>query len=214
LKDRISVPGTIVNEFNGKVQDDFEFFIHAPLKEDINGEERNESSVVLQARFTVDGEKKAALAFFGGDAGWRVWGKILEKSKEEDLKWDLFLAPHHCSWTFFNDNSDEGKKQIRQSAKEILDYKTKNAKVISSCKEIKRNDDNPPSYKAMNEYIKVVGEKNFLCTATDSKTKPPEPIEFEIKSIGAQKINQTGSKNILRSTLIGETVGSPKTYGE
>lgn len=214
LKDKISVPGTIVNEFNGKVKDDFEFFVHAPLKEDIEGEERNESSVVLQARFTVDGVEKASLAFFGGDAGWGVWEKILKKSKEEDLQWDLFLAPHHCSWTFFNDNSDEGKKQIQKSAEKILNYKTKNAKVISSCKEIKRNDDNPPSYKAMNEYIKVVGEKNFLCTATDSKTKPPEPIEFEIKSVGVQKINQASSKNILRSTLIGEVVGSPKTYGE
>jgi dihydroorotase len=38
----------------------------------------------------------------GGDAGAAIWSKILELSKDATLQFDLFLGPHHCSWTFFS----------------------------------------------------------------------------------------------------------------
>ncbi len=47
---------------------------------------------------------------FGGDSDLTAWANILEKTKkhkndtkEKALTWDLFLACHHCSWSFFND---------------------------------------------------------------------------------------------------------------
>ncbi|MCK6649078.1 MAG: cobyric acid synthase CobQ [Bacteroidia bacterium] len=214
LEDRMTIPGNIINEFNGKAKDDFELFIHGPLKDDIKDDDRNESSIVFQARFSVDNVEKTCLAFWGGDAGWRVWESILDKSEEEDLQWDLFLAPHHCSWTFFNDNTDEGKKEVQKSAKKMLEKRIgENAKIISSSKEVKNNDDNPPSYKAKTEYVKIVGSKNFHCLATDSNTTPPEPIEFEVKSTGGQKKNRGLERKILKASLIGEATGNPKTYG-
>lgn len=214
FEERIVVPGSVISEFNGNKKDDFRLFIHAPFKEEIDGDDRNETSIVFQAKFDVDKEKDAGLAFFGGDAGWRVWEKILEKSDDVDLNWDLFLAPHHCSWTFFNDNTEEGKKEAKESSLEILDKKLgTNPIVISSSKEIKNDGDNPPSYKAKNQYLKKVSEKCFLNTSTDSDTKPPEPIEFEIKSTGPQRTNKK-SKGGAKSLLIGEAVSQPKTYGQ
>lgn len=215
LEDRLVIPGNTINIFNEDEKSDFELFIHAPLKERNEEEDRNDSSIVFQARFDVDKEKNACLAFWGGDAGWKVWEEILDLSNDEDLNWDLFLAPHHCSWGFFNDNTEEGKKEPKQSSLDILDKRIgKNPKVIVSSKEIKRDGDNPPSYKARNQYIDKVKEKNFLVTSTNSDTQPPEPIEFEISSNGPSENKSNSSNEALKSSIITKAASQPKTYGK
>jgi hypothetical protein len=214
LEDRIVTPGNSICEFNGGEKNDFSMFIHAPFKDTIDGDDANETSIVFHAKFDIDKEKNACMAFWGGDAGWRVWSDILEKSDDDDLNWDLFFAPHHCSWTFFNDNTEEGKEKPQQSSIDILQKKIgKNPKVIVSSKEIKRNDDNPPSYKAKNQYVKEVGEANFWVTSTHSDTTPPEPIEFEIKSSGPQEKVLANSSKTAKSSLINQVTSQPKTYG-
>lgn len=215
LEDRIVTPGNTIGEFNGDFKDDFELFIHAPFKDYLDDEDRNDSSIVFQARFEVDGEENACLAFWGGDAGWKVWEEILDKSDDVDLNWDLFFAPHHCSWGYFNDNTDEGKKEAKQSSLDILDKRIgKNPKIIVSSKKIKRDGDNPPSYKARNQYVKKVKEKNFLVTATNSDSQPPKPIEFEISSSGPSENKASSSNEALQSSIITKAASQPKTYGE
>ena len=214
LVDRLVIPGNIINIFNEGEKSDFELFIHAPLKERNEEEDRNDSSIVFQARFDIDKEKNACIAFWGGDAGWKVWEEIFNLSDDEDLNWDLFLAPHHCSWGYFNDNSDEGKKEPKQSSLDILDKRIgKNPKVIVSSKEIKRDDANPPSYKAKNQYVNKVKEKNFLVTATNSDSQPPEPIEFEISGAGPSENKKSSSNEALQSSAITKAASQPKTYG-
>jgi hypothetical protein len=215
LEERIVVPGNTIGEFNDDFKNDFELFIHAPFKDYIDEDDRNDSSIVFQARFEVDGEENACLALWGGDAGWNVWEEILEKSDDEDLNWDLFFAPHHCSWGYFNDNTEEGKKAAKQSSLDILDKRIgKNPKVIVSSKKIKRDGVNPPSYKARNQYVNKVKEKNFLVTATNSDTQPPEPIEFEISSSGPSENKSSTSNEALQSTIITKAASQPKTYGK
>lgn len=215
VEDRIIVPGNSISVFNNSEKKDFSLFIHAPFSDNIDGDDANETSIVFKARFDVDSVKNACLAFWGGDATWRIWEKIFEKSNDNDLSWDLFLAPHHCSWTFFNDNTDDGKKTVKTSSLDILNKKLGiMPKVIVSSKEIKRNDDNPPSYKAKNQYIKIVGEDNFWVTSTHSETTPPVPIEFEIKSTGPQEVIDRISTSLFVSNLIANAVNQPRTYGE
>lgn len=88
LEDVITAPGSSLNLINGSKKDDFEFFVHAPFKKDTDSgdAERNDTSVVLQARFTVDKVKEAALAFFGGDAGCAIWEDIFDRSKDIHLQ--------------------------------------------------------------------------------------------------------------------------------
>lgn len=106
-----AIPGTVVSKFNNKQQTTFSVFIHAPFKEHLNSAEKdkNSTSIVFQARFKESATDKefSGLAMFGGDSDHYSWAIILEKTKkyknntnEQALKWDLFLAPHHCSWTF------------------------------------------------------------------------------------------------------------------
>ena len=48
-------------------------------------------------------------------------------------------------------------------------------------KEIKNNTDNPPHYKARDQYVNKVNEKNFLNTANEFKIgQTPQPMIFEI----------------------------------
>ncbi|MBX9785508.1 MAG: hypothetical protein K2X48_19675 [Chitinophagaceae bacterium] len=104
------------------------------------------------------------------------------------LAWDLFLAPHHCSWTFFNDTPQEENAVPKSTSLAILDYKRDNGRVISSSKKIINNDDNPPHYEARQEYLKKLNKSSeFLNTAVEPTESEPEPIVFEISENGIER---------------------------
>ncbi|PCJ26772.1 MAG: cobyric acid synthase CobQ [Flavobacteriales bacterium] len=196
-------PSDIVNEISGVKQDLFSFFIHAPLKADlVTGraeKDKNTTSIVVQARFRINSDDEAAARLIlGGDADHYNWEKILEKTEkhgnEEALKWDLFLAPHHCSWTYFNNVPIEEKEvnKIPQdySVKIIKDYHLEGGQIIASSKLIKDNDDNPPHNQAKKEYIKNIDSKDdFISLAESPKPSKPEPVIFEVSSDGLNRID-------------------------
>lgn len=186
-------PGSIVKEFNGNISDFLEFFIHAPFKSDlITGKaekDQNATSIVLHASFrtTKNGDIKTKV-FFGGDADHYIWEKVLTKSEENDnedrLAWDIFLAPHHCSWTFFNNTPYDENNTPKDYSLELLDYKNDNAYVVASSMKIEDNDNNPPHYPAKQEYEKKVGSGYFRNTGINKSSKAPKPLEFEISYNG------------------------------
>ncbi|NPE29036.1 hypothetical protein HNV12_13940 [Methanococcoides sp. SA1] len=196
------VPGETVNTFNGNQSDFLEFFIHAPFKSDlVTGKaekDQNATSIVLHASFctTKNGTIKTK-AFFGGDADHYIWEKVLRKSEnngnENKLKWDLFLAPHHCSWTFFNDTPYDENKTPTDYSLELLDYKNSNAYVVASSIKIEDDDNNPPHYPARKEYIKKVGSDYFKNTGVNKGEKAPKPLEFEIGNNGIKFLKGSGS---------------------
>lgn len=195
-----AIPGTVVSKFNSKQQTTFSVFIHAPFKEHLNSAEKdkNSTSIVFQARFKESATDKefSGLAMFGGDSDHYSWAIILEKTKkykndinEQALKWDLFLAPHHCSWTFFNDTPQSENTEPKKTSLEVLDNKRSGARVIASSKKIVNDDDNPPHYEAKQEYIKKLSKSSdFLNTSVDPKESAPEPIVFEITGSSIKKL--------------------------
>ena len=209
------VPGDIVKKFNNKVRTDFSIFIQAPYKQQLQSAEaeKNHTSIVFQARFknTTDSTKFSCLTMFGGDADHYAWKIILDKTKkfkndknEQALDWDLFLAPHHCSWTYFNDCPQKDHPDPVQSSLDILDYRRKGARVIASSKAIKNNEDNPPHYKAKKQYVDKVTDANFLNTEVyDVKGKTPQPIIFEVTTNGPMKPKaaEGSAKNSGNSSL-------------
>lgn len=189
------VPGDIINEFNGYTSDYIEFFVHAPFKSDlVSGKaekDQNATSIVLHASFrmTANGTVKTK-AFFGGDADHYIWEKVLRKSEDNDnkdrLEWDIFLAPHHCSWTFFNDTPYDDNKTAEDYSLELLDYKNTNAYVVASSVKIENDDNNPPHYPAKQEYEKKVGTAYFRNVGVNKSTTAPKPLEFKITSSGTK----------------------------
>jgi len=186
-------PGREYKSINGNAIDGFSFFIHAPLKQSIiegNAKsDRNATSIVYQARFYNNNEI-VCRAIFGGDADHYRWAKIKgiteEKGNQDALKWDIFLAPHHCSWTFFNDTPYKDKdknidnSEPQQTSLDILNYHNQGAWVVASSKEVKDDNDNPPHYPAKKEYVAKVGENKFKNTAK-YYSEFKEPILFEIE---------------------------------
>lgn len=195
------IPGTIVTKFNEKEKTDFSFFIHSPFKEQLTDEEKdkNYTSIVFQARFKNNSTDTdfACLAMFSGDADHYAWNLILEKTKKYNnqiknkaLSWDILLAPHHCSWTFFNDTPQEENTEPKKSSLELLDYKRSGGIIIASSKKIINNTDNPPHYEAKQEYLKKLAKStDFLNTSIEPNEDEPEPIEFEISTYGITRLH-------------------------
>ncbi|UCS95228.1 cobyric acid synthase CobQ [Echinicola marina] len=218
-----AIPGDIVTRFSDRDQPLFSIFIHAPFKEHLEAlgsDKKNSTSIVFQARFknTSYQEGFSTLAMFGGDSDHTSWCIILEKTKkyknEHALYWDLFLSPHHCSWSFFNDRPQEENPVPKKTSMEVLDYKRRNAKVIASSKRIVNDDDNPPHYEAKHEYVKKVTESNFINTTTYKVVnKIPQPIVFEVTSQGIVKPKQSeGSAKVIGGAGLG-VVNSASKYG-
>jgi len=218
----LTVPGKTLSRINGGDKTDFSFFVHAPRKKDTDSKwsERNDTSIILQARFAVDGEADAALAFFGGDAGCAIWEQVVEISDDEHLAWDLFLAPHHCSWTFFrepdtsNDDSkgkdDEDKPS--QTILSLLRTKRKGAWVVASSKPVKDDDDNPPHHKAAEVYRDEVGTDHFLCTMEHPDEEAPQPITFAMSANGPIK-EESEDDDAAKAAGVAGVFVKPAKYG-
>lgn len=208
-----SIPGDIVSKINNSKKSNFEFFIHSPFKATLitatAEKDKNYSSIVLQARFKINStdSEYAALVLLGGDADHNNWNEIYNKSEKHDnldkLLWDIFLAPHHCSWTFFNDvpyGDPEATKTPKENSINILERKQKGGKIIASCKTIKDNEDNPPHYEAKKQYVKKLDSKeDFIELAKEPTEKAPEYVEFVITKNGPTKAPKKASTSALTS---------------
>ncbi len=186
------VPGKLVTTVHDASLSWLDIFIHAPFKEDVETskkyDNKNATSIVVQFGFKIDGDTGyKSRVLMGGDAEHEIWQHILDNNTDEEkLKWNIFLAPHHCSWSFFNE--PDNKKEIKPSAEAILDKQIGNAAhIVASSNEIKNDDNNPPCYEAKQQYIKKLksGSSHFLNTAMHSKVgNIPQPIVFKISENG------------------------------
>lgn len=221
-----SIPGDVVKRFNDKDQDTFSIFVHSPFKKHLTSatKDKNSTSIVFQARFKEKKEdtKYITLAMFGGDSDHYAWDTILKETKksgkdksEYALNWDIFLAPHHCSWSFFNDRPQVDNKEPKKTSLEVLDFKRGSSpKVIASCKKVVEAKPNPPHNAAKKQYVDKVGDANFWNTTVyDLKDDTPQPIIFEITTNGPikPKVVEGSSKSKGGSTL--PPINSTSSYG-
>lgn len=213
LGDLVVTPGNYIDVIDQKTKKDFRFFVHAPFRKEVDSKlaERNDTSVVLQACFDVGKTQHAGLAMFGGDAGAAIWSKILELSKDATLQFDLFLAPHHCSWTFFSELPYKENKVPAKDSLETLSKALDGARVIASCKPIKDDDDNPPHFAAKAEYVKAVGKDNFFSLAEVGSLKRPLPTTFEMSESGPVLLDPKDVGYV--DDAVKKVASTPQTYG-
>ncbi|SRR5258708_5280441 len=183
---QLSVPGTAVTRLDGQdLAGKFRAFIHAPFKDDADGE-RNETSIGMQIMLRNATAQAFALLF--GDLNYPVLKRIFEVSEEEDLVWNILLGPHHCSKSvMYWREEGQTEETLRQ---DILDAFEKHelspGYIVSSSEPIPaRNEsgDNPPHAKAKQRYLEIV-HNAFLCTQEHPNIRTPLPIVFGLDANG------------------------------
>ena len=91
----VTIPGTEFTSIDGEDFDgSFRGFVHAPFKDD-GDKERNDTSAGFQ--ITLSDSDHDLKSIMLGDLAYPTVNRIFERSDDEDLEFDAFLAPHHCS---------------------------------------------------------------------------------------------------------------------
>jgi len=163
--------------------------------EDSSVPDKNRSSVIIQWGLAGHGyEEPTNYIMLAGDAGVEVWDLMWEKYENDlnKLQYDILLAPHHCSWhTLSRDSfSQDDDPQVSDDTISALSQARQGVVIISSSDEIKDDDRDPPNYKAMKEYEKIVDnvDGDFTCLSDNkpSKDKSPEVLIFKLTRNGPQ----------------------------
>jgi hypothetical protein len=186
--DRLTVPGNAVTELDGQdYSDRFRAFVHAPFKDDSGGE-RNDTSVALQITLYRSGAIGRALLF--GDLCYPTIKRIFDSSDEDDVAWNLFLAPHHCSKSvMYWKDAGETEESLRQDILDAIEGTAGSpGHIVASSDAIPASNnpgDNPPHAKAKARYEEIVPD-TFLCTQEHPNTATPEPIIFALSERGLE----------------------------
>lgn len=183
-KSKLTIPGNAVTELDGTDHaSDFRAFIHAPFKDDADGE-RNETSLAMQ--ITLRGAESAGRALLFGDLSYLTIKRIFESSRAEDLVWDVLLAPHHCSKSvmYWRGESEE-EETLRRDILNALERAAGNPGTVVAgsitVPATNKPNDNPPHAKAKSRYEEIA-PGGFLCTADCA----PESITFELTTDGLE----------------------------
>ncbi|EDT23225.1 hypothetical protein WHY64_15795 (plasmid) [Clostridium perfringens] len=221
IKNITTSAGEYLNLINGKIQEEVSFFILGPVKaeNDDSEVERNQRSIILKIEFKINSKDVNNVVILAGDSRIENWKRIMKKNDLKNLKFDIFMAPHHCSWYFFS--SEDYKLDPPPKADEDIISFIENGKedenvrvIIASCKEIKRNEDNPPHYRAANNYKKAVGDSNFYCLSEYPSVDEPKPLTFIFTKFGPIKSEIEEVSEINSTKALIKTASTPKTYGK
>ncbi|MFR2765354.1 MAG: hypothetical protein ACLTA4_07310 [Clostridium sp.] len=186
-------------------EDGVEIFVLRPVKRDTDDQDAGVNDCTASFKLTFTINEEAFVAIIGGDITCENWKEVIKYNP--DLEFDILLAPHHCSW--HSVSTEDTKEGTADEEIEAFLEKSKNkAFVISSSKKIKRNDDNPPSYRAKNVYIKhLQDDERFICTAEYPDEDNPKPLVMKITSQGV-------SIKPSQSTVVKNSSYTPKSYGD
>ena len=179
------VAGDVVRSLDGQdLTGEFRVFIHGPFKQGTDEDvgDRNDTSVAMQVVLGDDPSVGGVLLF--GDHKYHVLRKIFDVTKahgnEENLRWQVLLAPHHCSKSAMYQTED-GKLVLKQ---DILDdlaaYQVGAGYVVASANCIpssNQDGDNPPHALAKKRYQEIV-TGGFVCTHDDGEHA--EPLRFSV----------------------------------
>ena len=213
-EERLTVPGNAIEEIDGvDLTDTFRAFVHAPFKDDLDGDDRNATSLALQVRLIESGTESNVLFF--GDHAYPVLRKIFDRSESSDLSWGTFLSAHHCSKSamYWADSADD-EATLRQDILDSLkDNKEEPSYCVSSCEPVparNQKGDNPPHAKAKRRYQEVVDSGHFVVTQEHPSEDSPEPITFEATADGLVFTgSSSGSKSENKAKAAAAAVVAP-----
>ena len=191
--DLLSIPGHTITEIDGEdYREVFQAFVHAPFKDDSSGE-RNLASLAFQ--ITLSEGENTGKAMLLGDHAYPTVKRIFTVSEAENLEWNIFLGPHHCSKSvmYWKEEGDE-EETLKQDILDLIEeHAGSPGYIIASSEPIPSSNesgDNPPHVLAKNRYLEIVPDE-FLCTQEHPNEDNPVPIIFEVTENGFNYVGET-----------------------
>ena len=211
----LTIPGNEITEIDGEdVADLFRAFVHAPFKDDAEAE-RNDTSVGLQV--TLKDEDAACRAMLLGDLSNPTVKRIFDISDGDDLKWNVLLAPHHCSKSVMYTTNDDGNEVLDSGLMSQIEGAGEDCRyIISSSAPVpssNKSGDNPPHAIAKNRYCEIIEDGNFICTQEHPDEESPEPVIITVSDEGCEldSDNKSGSKNSMDVAVAVEAARGDRT---
>lgn len=211
-------PGQSITKINGVDHAGrFEAFIHAPFKDDCAGE-RNHTSLSMQVTLTEDGGKDGKVLLFG-DLAYETIMRIFNYSEEHDreqyLKWNLLLAPHHCSKTVMYVRED-GKDVLKTDILEAFEQHARDGSVVVASSQVIPSSDlanaNPPHRMAADRYKEHAGR--FICTMEWPSVEDPSPVVLGVDENGARIVEDEVVELSAKSAEIAKATGTRRRLSE
>ena len=216
-EERLTVPGNELSEIDGEsLDDEISVFIHSPFKEDSSGE-RNDTSLGIRVELRNEATKLRGL--FLGDLSYPVISSIFCRSADEDLEFDVLLAPHHCSKSvMYHSSEDDRPPELKAEIMEKIEsLKGEGAFIISSSEAIpdtNQKGDNPPHAKAKVRYQERVEAKHFICTlehAEEAGESIPIVVEGSLEGPHLRGGLPKGQKNSPLSKTLSAAAASTQS---
>lgn len=201
----LHAPGDVVTTLDGiHVSDGFEALIYAPFPGDCGGES-NESSLAMRISL-FDGEVAGHLILVG-DLAYPALRKLFDKYTDDELSWDVLLAPHHCSKSamYWADEDDPDIEVLHQDILDDIEEAKADddALIVLSCSSVPPSNDsgdNPPHAKAHKQYKKIAS--TVLCTMDEA----PSAI---VIAIDADKgVHRVIEKDVAKASRIPAAVAA------
>ena len=197
-EEMLTIPGNEITEIDGEeCSSGFRALVHAPFKDDAEAE-RNDTSIALQVTLKAGGTCCRALLF--GDLSNPTVNRIFSVSDQQDLEWNVLLAPHHCSKTVMYVPVDDGNDELDSELMSKIDDAGMECRyIVASSEPIpsrNQSGDNPPHARAKNRYEEIVEQGHFVCTQEHPSEKAPEPIVIRVTDSGCDKDSVEGSNSM------------------
>lgn len=203
--DLIIGAGKSVTSINNIEDYGAQIFVLRPVKRDTDNENSSVNDCTASFKISFATNDNTYAAIVGGDITCENWKEVIQYN--EDLEFDILLAPHHCSWHSVSTEDVDGGAPDEE-IEDFLEKSKEKAYVIASSKSIKRNNDNPPSYRAKNVYIKhLKNEERFICTAEYPDSENPQPLVLKITGQGVSV------KSVTTDATKKSNSYTPKSYG-
>ena len=206
--DRLTVPGAAISDLDDTdCSDRFKAFVHGPFKDDCDGD-RNDTSVAIQVTL-LSGEKTARALLFG-DLCYPTLKRIFDSSTVDDIAWNIFLTPHHCSKSvMYWKGEDDAEEVLKQELLDSIEAAALSpGYIVASCEPIPSSNqpgDNPPHAIAKDRYEEITLDK-FLCTQEHPNETTPEPIIFALGEAGLTYQEPTKSETIKSDRIAAAVV--------
>lgn len=209
-EDCLTPPGSAFSAIDGVEHGDhFRVYVHGPVGSE-DEIERNDTSLAMQVTVAEAGIPAQALLL--GDLAYPGVKRVFDEGEDENLAWNILLAPHHCARSVFY--FAEGEEEEPTLKQDLVDAMSEAAAdpgwVVASCVPIPASNeprDDPPHADARARYEEIAPD-GVLVTGEHPNEDEPEPIVFEFQDRALVYREPAGEKRATRQRVAEAVTGA------